>query len=181
MSGTSWHIEQLKKSEDDDRRHRSRCIHYERKRCHLYCGNCLGSSHCRYYREARPNEISEDVKPVTPKKTIITKKTKKKQQLNQKKKSKKTQTNITIKIGANQVSDIKPTYKEKVAYTPKKHSQKEYNNFFPVGCSVIHTSLGKGTVKENRNGKIVVSFFDGKTTTFNIDFCMQRKLLTKAD
>ena len=53
MSGSPWHVEVLKMDEYDDRRHRSRCIHYskESKYCDQYIGDCRGSAHCPYYEE----------------------------------------------------------------------------------------------------------------------------------
>ena len=54
--GTPSHIDFLHKS--DDRRHKSRCIYYDKtdKKCH--CGTCItyklkcaGSGHCPEYRE----------------------------------------------------------------------------------------------------------------------------------
>lgn len=52
MAGTPWHIETLTKKDNDDKRHRSRCIHYsgrETDHCKLRCLQCVGSSHCSHY------------------------------------------------------------------------------------------------------------------------------------
>lgn len=53
LSGSPWHVEVLKMDEIDDRRHRSRCVHYskESKYCDQYIGRCIGSAHCPYYEE----------------------------------------------------------------------------------------------------------------------------------
>lgn len=58
MSGSPWHIEVLKKDETDDRRHRSRCIHYKKSNqfCNHYIGRCGGSAHCQYYEECNPED-----------------------------------------------------------------------------------------------------------------------------
>lgn len=58
MSGAPWHIEVLKKDETDDRRHRSRCIHYKKSNqfCNHYIGRCGGSAHCQYYEERDPED-----------------------------------------------------------------------------------------------------------------------------
>jgi len=53
LTGTPWHIEQLRRAEGDDRRHRSRCIYYRKDGA--YCTKngvrCIGSAHCDYYKE----------------------------------------------------------------------------------------------------------------------------------
>ena len=51
MTGTPWHVEVLHKSENDERRHKSRCIRYNGGYCTFYSDRCTGSSHCRYYQE----------------------------------------------------------------------------------------------------------------------------------
>ena len=59
LAGVPWHIEVLKK--DDDQRHRSRCIYYNRedKYCRYHIEQCRGSSHCEYYKEYDPGEKSD--------------------------------------------------------------------------------------------------------------------------
>lgn len=63
MTGTPWHLETLKMSEDDDRRHKSRCIYYYKanKNCKRLNSKCPGSAHCDYYKEdpARIKEIPD--------------------------------------------------------------------------------------------------------------------------
>ena len=51
--GTPSHIGYLKMSERDVRRHKSRCIYYIREEngCTDYFSRCIGSSHCKFYRE----------------------------------------------------------------------------------------------------------------------------------
>ena len=53
MTGTPWHVEKFTRQEDDPRRHRSRCIHYDSdsKHCSYRCGQCVGSAHCSHYKE----------------------------------------------------------------------------------------------------------------------------------
>ena len=49
-----YHIEILTNGNDDDRRHRSRCIYYKDKNsnlCTWYNGSCRGSAHCLLYKE----------------------------------------------------------------------------------------------------------------------------------
>lgn len=51
LQGTSWHIEFVRKAENDPKRHRNRCSHYKTdKTCPIY-GMCIGSSHCSFYRD----------------------------------------------------------------------------------------------------------------------------------
>ena len=51
--GTAIHIEYLHMQEDDSRRDKRRCIHYRSTNnfCAKDMGKCLGSSHCKKYRE----------------------------------------------------------------------------------------------------------------------------------
>lgn len=56
--GTPVHISYLKMSEDDSRRHKSRCVEYDKKKNICMCMKspyftmrCGGSSHCVYYSE----------------------------------------------------------------------------------------------------------------------------------
>lgn len=61
MQGTPWHIETVKKPEDDNRRHKSRCTFYNSRKCTHYLYRCPGSAHCDVYKE-------KDVKKVYIKK-----------------------------------------------------------------------------------------------------------------
>lgn len=60
MTGTPWHIEKYTREEGDSRRHRSRCIYY--RKGDAYCckvvDKCIGSAHCRYYKEQFKDTIS---------------------------------------------------------------------------------------------------------------------------
>ena len=60
MTGTPWHLETLKMSEDDDRRHKSRCVYYYKanKYCKRLNLKCPGSAHCDHYKED-PTRIRE--------------------------------------------------------------------------------------------------------------------------
>lgn len=52
ISGTPWHTEFFHKAEDDDRRHKSRCIYFGASRTCIYKRqDCYGSAHCREYSE----------------------------------------------------------------------------------------------------------------------------------
>ena len=82
MTGTPWHIEKYTRDEFDDRRHRSRCAHYQKKDafCFRYSEKCRGSAHCPYYKERdyAPVNDSEDVSE--DEKTVPVFKPKKKKQ-----------------------------------------------------------------------------------------------------
>lgn len=64
MTGIPWHVEKYTRQEGDDRRHRSRCIYYDKKEkhCSKTYSVCYGASHCNYYDELYNDEI--DITPV---------------------------------------------------------------------------------------------------------------------
>lgn len=73
MTGTPWHPEVLGRSEGDDRRHRSRCIHFkkENKSCMAKSRKCIGSAHCDKYQEEtwyNYDAVSGDTKTIPQKK-----------------------------------------------------------------------------------------------------------------
>ena len=53
IQGTPWHVEVLGRNEGDERRHRSRCVHYDvnTKMCTYRDSWCFGSRHCDWYKE----------------------------------------------------------------------------------------------------------------------------------
>ncbi|MCH4007592.1 MAG: GreA/GreB family elongation factor [Eubacterium sp.] len=53
MQGSPWHVERMERGDGDERRHRSRCIYFNKhgKHCVYYNGPCYGSAHCNYYKE----------------------------------------------------------------------------------------------------------------------------------
>lgn len=71
MQGTPWHIETLKKLEDDNRRHKSRCKYYNSEKCSYYYYRCPGSAHCDVYKE---NDVKKEyIKKITHIKSPIEK------------------------------------------------------------------------------------------------------------
>lgn len=54
--GGNFHHEYLLKNENEDKRHKSRCVYYQgvNKYCTYYCMNCKGSNTCDKYEE-KPN------------------------------------------------------------------------------------------------------------------------------
>ena len=53
LVGTPWHTEILKEKTKDARRHRGRCIYYDKleKVCKAHHRECMGSARCSYYME----------------------------------------------------------------------------------------------------------------------------------
>lgn len=53
LSGFAWHTGYLKMQEGDEARHKSRCKYYVKdgKHCSIKNEHCIGSSHCKEYRE----------------------------------------------------------------------------------------------------------------------------------
>lgn len=78
--GTPSHIEYLKMSEDDKRRHKSRCKEYDKKKDVCMCVQspyftikCGGSSHCKYYSEynRRENSVQMEDREITHDKKLV--------------------------------------------------------------------------------------------------------------
>lgn len=66
MKGTPWHVETIKKEENDDRRHKSRCKYYKNNHCIYYNRICTGSAHCDIYSEInieRKSEVKHSRRP----------------------------------------------------------------------------------------------------------------------
>ena len=66
--GTPSHIEYLKMADGDKRRHRSRCVEYDKKKEVCMCVKspyftirCGGASHCKYYAEHNEEEIRHNI------------------------------------------------------------------------------------------------------------------------
>lgn len=58
MTGAPWHVEKMVRKEGDPRRHRSRCIYYNKStgHCPKVVSKCVGAAHCNYYEECRVDE-----------------------------------------------------------------------------------------------------------------------------
>ena len=72
MSGVPWHTEFLRMSEDDVRRHKNKCMYYDKGDCLVNC-ICHGSTNCMQYEEKPNIEVKEIVKPTRYKKKPISK------------------------------------------------------------------------------------------------------------
>lgn len=53
LEGIPWHIERFHRSENDDRRHKSRCVYYLNGMCKKNYCKCFSSAHCDYYIESK--------------------------------------------------------------------------------------------------------------------------------
>lgn len=51
LPDTPWHVGYAYKDENDPRRHKARCIHYNNQKCMCMLVRCTGSSHCKFYAE----------------------------------------------------------------------------------------------------------------------------------
>jgi|GEM_PF-4974446 len=71
MTGTSWHVNILSKKEEDNRRHKSRCVFYNKENgfCSKIVSRCPGSAHCKYYSENAQKSKTEQDKYVTQRAT----------------------------------------------------------------------------------------------------------------
>lgn len=76
--GTPVHISYLKMSEDDSRRHKSRCVEYDKKKNVCMCEKspyftmrCGGSSHCVHYAEKKDKSLISKKETHVPKKKVI--------------------------------------------------------------------------------------------------------------
>lgn len=64
LTGVPWHVEIPTMDENDTRRHKSRCEHYDNGHCKQYATKCSGSAHCVYYLEKASHNIDDEIKPV---------------------------------------------------------------------------------------------------------------------
>lgn len=56
MGGTPWHVEGMYLNEGEERRHKSRCIYYNNRKCTSLGRKCIGSSHCPIYEAKKIND-----------------------------------------------------------------------------------------------------------------------------
>lgn len=66
MTGTAWHVNALRKNEEDIRRHKSRCVFFNKENglCSKVVSRCPGSAHCKYYSENANKKNTEQDKYV---------------------------------------------------------------------------------------------------------------------
>lgn len=63
LSGIPWHIEKMTREEGDPRRHRSKCIYYDKSNrgCIYMNGCCIGSAHCTVYSETGYSSFDKNI------------------------------------------------------------------------------------------------------------------------
>lgn len=61
ISGTPWHVTSVGLKDGEKKRHRSRCIYFQKERVHCSVRNtiCIGSAHCNIYREKEQQHYEE--------------------------------------------------------------------------------------------------------------------------
>ena len=64
LEGTSWHLEYIKMSEDDKRRHKNWCKYYDEGFCNFNIDKCRRSSHCQHYVEATHKPKEERIEEI---------------------------------------------------------------------------------------------------------------------
>lgn len=67
LTGTPWHVERYAREDGDERRHRSRCIYYQKPDayCSQIVGKCRGAAYCSYYTEFLPEEFENTRTEIT--------------------------------------------------------------------------------------------------------------------
>lgn len=152
LTGTPWHVDRFTRDEDDPKRHRSRCIYYDKThtvnfRCEKR-GKCIGSAHCEFYYEKR-HSLPEE-KPKT-------------KQFTKSKQQTKTST------GKAPNKSAETTFQQRL-----------FLSRYPKGCRVHHRQYGKGVVKgfvDKERVRIV--FESGRDTEFNIELCLKKGILLR--
>ena len=155
LVGTPWHIERFTREEDDEKRHRSRCLYY---RGHGYCAwhfeRCWGSARCRHYSEVESSKGRNKVPKVTKEKAI------------------------ERKIAA-ELESFRKSKEDKAK--EKRVLQGEYTKEYPIGCLILHKDYGNGIVEDSTEGKILVKFDGGREIKLSLDACVNNHLIAKRD
>lgn len=151
MTGTPWHVETLKMSEDDERRHKSRCIYYckSNKNCNRRRNfKCPGSAHCNYYKED-PTRIR--AVPSTQSSNSVYRPR-------------------TAVAAANQIKAPKANV-SKIDY--------DGTILYPMGCHVRHKTHGLGIVSKVEKEYVTVDFDEGFSKELSVEYCVKNSLLIR--
>ena len=150
MTGTPWHLETLKMNEDDERRHKSRCIHYNKanKFCKKQKRKCPGSAHCDYYKEdparvktaPEPERLSSTPQYAGP-------------------------TVAVTPINKPIVSDISEPI--------------DITTIFTEGCHARHKKYGLGIVRKIDGDYITVEFDNELKKELSLEYCVKKSLLIR--
>ena len=145
MTGTPWHTEALRIGEDDSRRHKSRCIYYNRNtnRCSKMVDKCIGSARCENYEED----------PVQ----------------------------LKARAEKQLISEMLPKHKAQMAQQKSEPEPVQpvidYCAYYPIGCRVIHETLGKGVIQDHDKGKLTIVLLDGSIKRLDPRACYEREKL----
>ncbi|MBP3209918.1 MAG: hypothetical protein J6M64_08455 [Oscillospiraceae bacterium] len=160
ISGTPWHVERFTRAEGDERRHRSRCIHYikERKTCIKVAGPCNGAAHCKYYKEVVKNNDSTQNGALKLNKDEVSSAAS--SQMPKPKGTGVSLRNIDDNITrqATAYSRIKPQYESTNENTIDKEPS-EYMGYCP-GREVIHKKYGEGKIQEINGNMAMILFYE---------------------
>ena len=63
LTGSPWHVEQMRRGDEDPRRDRRRCKYYTGTQCKYRYGKCIGSAHCQFYEERTQLKNTEESCP----------------------------------------------------------------------------------------------------------------------
>ena len=144
LTGTPWHIEQMRIGDDDSRRHKSRCIYYNRNtgRCSKMVDKCIGSTYCENYKE---------------------------DPLKQKEREEQARVSSLLEQHKADISGRRSPEQSQPVQPPIDYCAK-----YPIGSRVIHNRLGKGIVKSHDSGKITVEFSEEKVAVLDPKTCFEK-------
>ena len=149
MTGTPWHLETLKMDENDDRRHKSRCIYYYKanKNCKRLNVKCPGSAHCDHYKED-PTRIRAVSSP---------------------------QASTNIYRPKTAVSAINQNSSKAIV----SKIEYDGTILYPIGCHVRHKTHGLGVVFKAEKDYVTVDFDEGFSKELGVEYCAKNALLIR--
>ena len=150
MAGTPWHLETLRMSEDDERRHKSRCINYKKptKTCKVLKRTCPGSAHCEYYKEDPTRIKTVDDTEISSG--------------NYRKPETGSEQNNSVSVAKTDTTVI---YDGTILY--------------PLGSHVRHKIHGSGIVSKVEKDYVTVVFDEGISKEFSVDYCTKNSMLVR--
>ncbi len=160
ISGTPWHVERFTRAEGDERRHRSRCIHYikERKTCIKVAGPCNGAAHCKFYKEVVKNNTStqNDVLKSNNKEVSSTASSRLPKPTRT---GKSPQSNVENVIRQEPLNSRKELQYELSKEDTISKEPSEYMEYRP-GREVIHKKYGEGRIQEINGNMAMILFYE---------------------
>ena len=150
MTGTPWHLETLKMDENDDRRHKSRCIYYYKanKNCKRLNVKCPGSAHCDHYKED-PTRIRAIPNPQSSSSVYKPR---------------------TTAVVSNH-TDAQRAVVSEIEY--------DGTMLYPIGCHVRHKTHGLGVVSKVEKDYVTVDFDEGFSKELGVEYCAKNALLIR--